>query len=161
MSATWPRANLDEVRRLRVIAGAVGGGVYGEVHLAMPLEQVWAVAADLEHELPHLVREVRSFEYLPGVPAKDGVRRAVVRGSWGKRADFSVVLRPGWCLMQSRFLVGGMAAVAEDGGTRLAFYGAFRGRGLRWLRPVLRVAHAPLARDFTRRLRQRLAIRIG
>ena len=63
--------------------------------------------------------------------------------------------------MQSRFLVGGMAVVAEDGGTRLAFYGAFRvRRGLRWLRPLLRVTRAPLARDFTRRLRQRLAIRI-
>ena len=159
MSATWPRADLDEVRRLRVIAGAVGGGVYGEVHLAMPLEQVWGVVADLEHELPHLVRDVRSFEYLPGVPADDGVRHAVVRGSLGKRADFGVVLRPGWCLMQSRFLVGGMAAVAEDGGTCLAFYGAFRVRGLRWLRPLLRVTRARLARDFTRRLRQRLATR--
>jgi hypothetical protein len=127
----------------------------------MPLEQVWGVAADLEHELPHLVRDVRSFEYLPGVPADDGVRHAVVRGSWHKRTEFSVVLRPGWCLMQSRFLVGGMAAVAEDGGTCLAFYGALRVRSLRWLRPLLRVTHAPLARDFTRRLRQRLAIRIS
>jgi hypothetical protein len=149
MSATWPRAELDQVRRLRVIAGAVGGGVYREVHLAMPPEQVWRVVADLEHELPYLVR------------TEDGVRRAIARGSWRKRADFSVVLRPGWCLMQSRFLVGGMAAVAEDGGTRLAFYGAFRIRGLRWLRPLLRVTHARLADDFTRRLRQRLAARIS
>lgn len=159
MSATWPQADLDDVRRLRVIAGAVGGGVYGEVHLAMPLEQVWAVVADLEHELPHLVRNVRSFEYLPGGPAADGVRRAVARGSWRKRMEFGVVLRPGWCLMQSRFLVGGMAAVADDGGTRLAFYGAVR--GVRWLRPLLRLTHGPYARDFTRRLHERLAIRIS
>jgi hypothetical protein len=119
------------------------------------------VVADLERELPHLVRDVRSFEYLPGVPADDGVRYAVVRGSLGQRAEFSVVLRPGWCLMQSRFLVGGMAAVAEGGGTCLAFYGAVRVRRLRWLRPLLRVTRAPLARGFTRRLRQRLALRIS
>jgi hypothetical protein len=34
-----------------------------------------------------------------------------------------VVLRPGWCVMQSPFLVGGMAAVREAGGNRFVFFG--------------------------------------
>jgi hypothetical protein len=33
------------------------------------------------------------------------------------------VLRPGWCWLQSRFLVIGMAAAAEPGGTRVALTG--------------------------------------
>ena len=46
---------------------------------------------------------------------------ARARGRLGQHARFDVVLRPGWCVMQSRFLIGGMAAVPEAGGTRFAF----------------------------------------
>jgi hypothetical protein len=43
------------------------------------------------------------------------------------RARFDGVLRPGWCWLQSRFLLIGMAAVAEPGGgTRVALTGGVR-----------------------------------
>jgi hypothetical protein len=44
----------------------------------------------------------------------------------GHSARFEVVLRPGWCLMQSRHVVGGMAAVPDGEGTRFAVLGASR-----------------------------------
>ena len=56
-----------------------------------------------------------------------------------------MVLRPGWCMMQSRFLIGGMAAVPEAGGTRFALLGGLRLPGMRLLDPVLRPAVRPLA----------------
>ncbi len=63
-----------------------------------------------------------------------------VRGTLGQRARFDVVLRPGWCWMQSRLWVGGMAAREETTGTRIGFLGGLRvpGAGLlvRGLRPT-------------------------
>lgn len=47
--------------------------------------------------------------------------------------------RPGWCLMQSRFLIFGMAAVPEDGGTQFAGLGALRVPGARLLAPAGRL----------------------
>lgn len=49
---------------------------------------------------------------------------ASARGRLGQRARFDVVLRPGWCVMQSRFLIGGMAAAPDGENTRFAFSAA-------------------------------------
>jgi hypothetical protein len=63
-----------------------------------------------------------------------------VRGRLGQRARFDVLLRPGWCWMQSRLWVGGIAARQESAGTRIGFLGGLRvpGAGLivRGLRPT-------------------------
>jgi hypothetical protein len=67
------------------------------------------------------------------------------------------VLRPGWCVMQSRFLIGGMAAVPDGEGTRFAFLGGIRLPGIRLLDPVLRLAAQSLALRPIRRLEERLA----
>ncbi|GHI06327.1 hypothetical protein [Streptomyces cellostaticus] len=123
----------DPVRRLRVLAAGLHAGMYREERIPLPYERVWAVAADLSAELPHLVPFLHAFQ----VPAGDADRkqaRAVARS--GLREDFEVRLAPGWCLMQSRLIVGGMAAVPEDGGTRFAVLGATRPTALRpvqWL----------------------------
>ena len=61
--------------------------------------------------------------------------------------------------MQSRFLIGGMAAVPEAGGTRFAFLGGLRLPGMRLLDPVLRPAGQPLALRPIRRLEHRLSAR--
>jgi Polyketide cyclase / dehydrase and lipid transport len=153
----WPVADFDAVRRLRVIAACTRGASVHETVIAAPFDRVWAVAADLEGELPRwLFPDIRSIT----VAHADGGGRLLARavGHSGLRARFDVVLRPGWCLMQSRFLLGGMAATAEDGGTRFAFLGAFRGP-LRLLAPVSRplssrVGAQALAR-FTERVRER------
>jgi hypothetical protein len=113
------------VRRLRVVAASTPGSAIRETVLDAPLDTVWAVAAGLEAELPRwLFPDIRSVR----VTATGGDRfEALMTGHSGLRARFEVVLRPGWCVMRSRFLLGGMAAVAEGGGTRFAVLGGFRG----------------------------------
>src|SRR5262249_31761483 len=75
-------------------------------------------ASDLEHELPCMITDLRSFE----ITSARGERlTARARGRLGQHARFDVVLRPGWCVMQSRFIIGGMAAGPEGQALRVAF----------------------------------------
>lgn len=135
-------AELDPVRRMRVLAAASPGVAYAEKLIPAPFSAVWEAASDLERELPCMVTDLRSFE----ITSTRGERlTARARGRLGQRARFNVVLRPGWCVMQSRFLIGGMAAIPEAGGTRFAFLGGLRLPGVRLLDPVLRPAAQPLA----------------
>lgn len=121
----WPVAEFDPVRRLRVVAATTVGVSIRETVLAAPWESVWAVAADLEGELPHwLFADVRSVRVTPTADPDRLV--ALALGHSRLRARFDVVLRPGWCLMQSRFVLGGMAATEEGGGTRFAILGGLR-----------------------------------
>ncbi|MFI1761607.1 hypothetical protein ACH41H_06010 [Streptomyces sp. NPDC020800] len=125
--------DLDPVRRLRVLAAGLHAGMYAEEHIPLPYEQVWAVAADLPAELPRLVPFLHAFH----VPEGDADRKqALAVARPGLREEFDVRLASGWCLMQSRLIVGGMAAVPEGGGTRFAVLGATRPTALRpvqWL----------------------------
>ncbi|MEY2231015.1 MULTISPECIES: hypothetical protein [Streptomyces] len=59
-------------------------------------------------------------------------------------------------LMRSRFVVGGMAAVAERDGTRIAFFGGLRLPGIRLAEPVLRPLMAPLGARALGRLTDQL-----
>jgi hypothetical protein len=61
--------------------------------------------------------------------------------------------------MQSRFLIGGMAAVPEGAGTRFAFLGGLRLPGAKLLDPVLRPAVRKLALRPIRRLEHRVQAR--
>lgn len=136
MNQHWPAAGLDPVRRLQVIAATTPGVIYAEQHIPVPFARVWAVASDLEHQLPRIITDVRTFE----ITASAGDRlKARARSRLGLRARFDVVLRPGWCLMQSRFLIFGMAAVPDDGGTRFAGLAALRIPGARLLAPLNRL----------------------
>lgn len=149
----WPVADFDPVRRLRVIAATSPGVIYYERVLEASFASVWAVAADLEDELPRwLFPDIRSVRVTPG----DADRSvAHVTGYSGLRARFDVELIPGWCLMQSRFLLGGMAAVPEHGATRFAFLSGFRGpRGL--VKPVTRPLNRPIGRRVLNRFAQRV-----
>ncbi|MEU0569112.1 hypothetical protein ABZ297_27560 [Nonomuraea sp. NPDC005983] len=150
---TWPVAELDNVARLRILAAAQPSALFAEEVVDAPFDAVWAVAADLERELPVLLPDVRSMR----ITAADGERlEGHARGYGGVRARFDIVLRPGWCVMQSRFLLGGMAAVPDGGRTRFAFLGGFRFPGMRLLAPAVE----PLVRGYgplvIRRLRDRL-----
>lgn len=166
--AGWPQADLDALRRLKVVAGASKHAFYVEHHFDAAPEQVWAVAADLEGELPHLIPGLRSFtaERAADRRADDDRRtddqlsegllsfRAV--SVLGHQERFEVVLRPGWCLMQSRLLAGGMAAVPDGSGTRFAFFSAYRSpasAALQWLRrPGARARGAALMAALQRRI---------
>jgi hypothetical protein len=148
MTENWPVADLDPVRRLRVLAAAVRFPVYvAETVLPVPVERVWAVASDLERELPRCISTVRSAR----VTQAEGDRLVLLAtGTFGQRARFDVVLRPGWCLMRSRFVLGAMAAVPEAGGTRFASLGGFRLPGARLTAPLLTVLGDRAMRKFAR-----------
>lgn len=151
---SWPVADFDPIRRLRVLAAATPGATIQEQLLAAPLDTVWAVAAELEGELPKwLFADIASVRTRAA-----GDDRWVVdmRGRTGLRARFDVVLRPGWCLMQSRFLIGGMAAATEGDGTRFAFLGGMRGP----LRPLTALAK-PFHDALGSRAQQRFADRVA
>ncbi|WP_051366743.1 hypothetical protein [Hamadaea tsunoensis] len=127
---TWPVAELDTLRRLRVLHGALPGTLYAETTLAQPFDEVWAQLSDVERTFPGLVPDVRSIRHI-------GPGRVLVHGYSGLRAPFDLVLRPGWCLMQSRLLVFGMAlAPAATEGTRFAYLAGLRLPGRRLLRPL-------------------------
>src|SRR5712692_4637661 len=117
MNQAWPSADLGPIRRLRVLAAAIPGAVLVETVLPEPYQDVWRLAGDLEREMPRLVTDLRWLR----ITARDGDRLEVLaRGHSGLRARFDAVLRPGWCFMQSRFLVFGMAAAPVPGGTAFA-----------------------------------------
>ena len=145
----WPLGEMDDVRRLRALASALPGVLLEETTLPSSFEDVWGVLGDPERGLPGLLPDVRSVR----VTARDGERmRATVHGRSGLRAAFDLVLRPGWCLMQSRFLVFGMAAVPDGDVTRFAYMAGFRLPGMRVLGPPVRRVLGPLLmRRFVRR----------
>lgn len=150
----YPIADFDDVRRLRVLVASTPGATIAETVLDAPFEQVWAVAGDLEHELGLWLPDIKRVR----ITARHGERiEARITGYSGLRAPFDIVLRPGWCLMQSRFILGGMAAVAEGDGTRFASFGAFRHLGPAGA--LLRLVARPLAGGSFERFAARVALR--
>lgn len=128
MTTGWPTAELDPVQRLRVMAAGLNAVMYAEEYIDAPVSEVWDVASDLEGELPHLIPTVRTFRMVPGYrPGAPERGQGWAHGPFGYRARFDVLLQPGYCLMQSRHVVGGMAAVPEGDGTRFAVLGGIRG----------------------------------
>lgn len=115
VSSHWPSVELDDVHRLRVLAAYEGHRMPAERVLPLPFETVWSVAGDLETELPQLVRGPRSFR-ITGATADRGRLIAVATS----------LLRPGWCLLRARTVVGCMAAVPEGDSARFAFFGGLR-----------------------------------
>jgi hypothetical protein len=153
MNSTWRTTELDPVQRMRVLREAMRAPVYAEASLPEPLDRVWSVASDLEHELPHLITTVRRFRVLES----DGPQvKALAVSRIGHRAHFDVVLEPGWCLMQSRFVIGGMAAVPDGTGTRFAILGGLRGPLRRPLRPLCAVFGRLAARRMVNNLVRRV-----
>jgi hypothetical protein len=151
---TWPIADLDDVRRLRALRSALPGAMFAETCLASDFTHVWSVIDNVEDEFPGLVPDVRSIQ----IRSRDGDRiSAYVRGRSGLRATFDMVLRPGWCLMQSRFLVFGMAAVPDGSATRFAYLAGLRFPGMRFLSPMLAPLQRVIARRVLRRFEERFA----
>lgn len=131
----WPEAELDPVRRLYALTAGIPGAVVVERLIPAPVAAVWAIAGDLEREVPRSAWHVRSLR----IVARDGDRlEAVVTGWAGLRDRFGAVLRPGWCVMQGRALWIGMAATPAPGGTRFALAAGLRLPGSRGLRPLVR-----------------------
>ncbi len=149
-SLAWPVAELDPVRRLRALATAFPGAVVVERVIPAPFEDLWSLISDLERAVPASEWHVRSLH----ITHRDGDRLAAdVRGQFGMRDRFAIVLRPGWCWMQGRVLYAGMAATPVPGGTRCAWAAGLRLPGARALRPLLRRSLARSLRRLARRVR--------
>ncbi|RFU41846.1 hypothetical protein DZF91_09710 [Actinomadura logoneensis] len=120
----WPTAELDDVRRLRVMAASILGARVDERVLPRTLDEVWAVMGDLEGGFGRFQPDMRDVRV---VRAGQGRVVALARSRFGMRARLEGTLRPGWCWLQSRFLIIGMAAAPEPGGgTRVAVTGGVR-----------------------------------
>jgi hypothetical protein len=129
----WPTVTLDPVRRLRVMAAAIPGAYVTERIIPAPFDQVWAIAADLEHEFGRYQPDMRHVR----VVRSDGTRMvALARSRFGFRARFDVVSSPGWCWMQSRLLLIGVAATPVEGGTLVAVTGGVRVPGRAAILPL-------------------------
>ncbi|MFJ9340315.1 hypothetical protein ACIRP0_13610 [Streptomyces sp. NPDC101733] len=114
----------DSVRRLRVMAAGVPGARVVERVLPAPVETVWSVMGDLEGGFGAFQPDMRHVR----VVRSHGDRvEALARSRHGFRAHLRGFARPGWCWLQSRFLIIGMAAAPEPGGgTRIALTGGVR-----------------------------------
>ncbi|MFI6938982.1 hypothetical protein ACIBI4_06895 [Streptomyces sp. NPDC050418] len=115
---------VDAVQRLRIMAAGVRGARVVEQVLHAPYDDVWAVMADLEGEFGRFQPDMRRVRVLR--VAGERVE-ALARSKYGFSAHLRGFVRPGWCWLQSRFLVIGMAAVPVAGGrTRVALTGGVR-----------------------------------
>ncbi|MER6314197.1 hypothetical protein ABT237_10550 [Streptomyces sp. NPDC001581] len=123
MNEPWPITDLDPVRRLYALAGGIRGAHVTEAHLDAPFERVWALLGDLEGAFGQVVPDMERLR----VVRRQGERVEVMAHSrYGMRARLRGVQRPGWCWLQSRFLLLGVAAAPEGSGTRVAFTGGVR-----------------------------------
>ncbi|MFG3256704.1 hypothetical protein [Streptomyces sp. NPDC048172] len=119
----WPTTEVDPVRRLRALAAGVRGAHVTEAYVDAPFARVWDLLGDLEDAFGHVVTDMERLR----VVHRAGERvEAVARSRYGMRARLRGTHRPGWCWLQSRFLLVGVAATPEGPGTRVAFTGGVR-----------------------------------
>lgn len=160
-NGAWPTAELDSLRRLQVIAATAAHPMYAERTFDAPVHEVWRVASDLEAELPRIVKGLRSFATHGGQNGDAERFSATAVSTLRHHERFDVVLRPGWCLMQSRAITGGMAAVREGSGTRFAMLCMFRFPGGKILQGSRLFRAAARSEAMLDRLDQRIAERCG
>lgn len=116
---------LDPIARLRVIAAGLPEAAFVETILDAPYASVWRVASDLEQGASKFESAVQALEILQ----RQGERLQVaVLTSDGGRLLMEVILRDGYCLMQSEPVAIGMAARPEGQRTRFAHFECLRGR---------------------------------
>ncbi len=134
MTGNWPQADLDDVRRLRALAAGIPGAAVTERVFARPLAEVWHLMWDDGRAFAELQPDMHAITDL----TIDGDHVSLhARSRHGFRAHLQGTVRPGWCWLQSRFLLIGMAAAEEPGGhTRVALTGGVRIPGRAALIPL-------------------------
>lgn len=116
----WPDAEIDPVMRMRLLAAGLPHVATDEAVFDRPFERVWSFLTDFEVTTP-------LFEGVVGrarILERRGERLTIetqspLLGPWTR---FDVVLRPGFCLMQSRIGQVGMAARPEGPTTTRFFH---------------------------------------
>jgi hypothetical protein len=102
--------SIDPIARLRVISAGLPDAAFVEAVLDAPYASVWGVAGDLEHGAPQFESAVQAVE----IHQRRGERLQItVLTSAGTRLPMNVILREGYCLMQSEAVAIGMAARSE------------------------------------------------
>ena len=129
----WPQVELTDVERFRALAAGVPGAAVTERVLPQEPEQVKALLSDLD-----VFAQVQADLISAKLLERDGDQVVVLaKGARGQRARLQGQLRPGWCWLQSRFLIIGMAVAAEPGGgTRVALTGGIRVPGRAAIVPI-------------------------
>jgi hypothetical protein len=125
------------VQRLRVMAAALPGTAIVERVLDAPYGDVVAMWDDFEHDVPRIDPMVKSVRVL----SRDGNRLRIEARQvlMPVPVEFDVELLPGWCWMQSRTYLVGMAAVAlDEGHTHYAHLEGAPWRIGRLIRPLVR-----------------------
>lgn len=134
MTENWPSAELDTVRRMRALAAGIPGAEVTEEVFDAPVDVVWDLMWAGQNAFIEFAPDMRSVE---NVEQQGDRVRMLVRSAYGMRAQLEGVARPGWCWLQSRFLLIGMAAAEEPtGGTRVALTGGVRVPGRARLVPI-------------------------
>lgn len=129
----WPQAELTDVERFRALAAGVPGAAVTERVLPYETDEVKAALADLD-----TFARVQADLVSATLVAQEGDHVVVLaKGAKGQRARLEGQFRPGWCWLQSRFLILGMAVAAEPGGgTRVALTGGIRVPGRAAIVPI-------------------------
>jgi hypothetical protein len=137
MSGNWPEVELTEIQRFRVLAAAVPGAALTERVVGAPVDRVRDLLMDLD-----VFARIQADLSQVHLQRRDGDRVVLLaRNRRGLRARLEGQYRPGWCWLQSRFLIIGMATAPEPGGgTRIALTGGIRVPGCAAILP-LRVRH--------------------
>ncbi len=134
MTENWPTAELDNVGRMRALAAGIPGAAVTERVFDAPMPVVWALMWAGRNAFIEFQPDMRSVET---VEQRGDRVTMLVRSAYGMRARLEGVARPGWCWLQSRFLLIGMAAAEEPtGGTRVALTGGVRVPGRARLIPI-------------------------
>lgn len=129
----WPIAETDPVRRLYALSAGIGGAAVTERLIGAPLADVWAVLTDFENRFGSIQPDMKRVTQLSR--AADRVELHA-RSRFGMRARLRGVERIGWCWLQSRYLVIGMAARPQGALTLVALTGGIRIPGRLALLPI-------------------------
>jgi hypothetical protein len=139
-SERWPRAELGNIARLRVLAAGLPGTALGEQTIDADFDRVWNWIADLERSVPTFDPDVSSLRI---IERHDQTRlrvrtRSTFRGLF-LPLRFDVELEHGWCWMvsQPHLYVVGMAAEPDSDRTRWAHLEGFTVSVPSALRPLL------------------------
>jgi hypothetical protein len=129
----WPQVELTDVERFRALAAGVPGAAVTERVLTAAPDQVKDLLADLD-----VFATIQADLVSATLEERDGDHVVVrARGARGQRARLTGQFRPGWCWLQSRFLIIGMAVAAEPGGgVRVALTGGIRVPGRAAIIPI-------------------------
>ena len=148
---SWPIAELDPIARLRVLSESLGGAGMIEHVIDAPYDRVWGFVSDLERSIPAFDPMVGSLH----VVERHGDRLvAATTGPYRiPGPHFDVELQDGWCWMQSRLYLVGMAAVPEGDRTRFGHVEGAPFAPWSMLRPLFRRIVATDQRNLARLVR--------